>query len=61
MGERGENPGRMAPEDPLRALVVERMGRADGRYLLYYRWPGRDSDPLAPGAASKEGLQEDDV
>ena len=47
-------------EDPLRALVVDRVDRGDGRYLLYYRWeapePGATQD-----ATSRETPRDDDV
>lgn len=29
--------------DPLRTMTVERVTRADGRYLLYFTWP--ESEP----------------
>lgn len=28
-----------AEDDPFRDLVVERVERDDGRYLLFYTWP----------------------
>lgn len=35
-------------EDPLSTLVAEEATRADGRYLIYYRWPGTPDATSAP-------------
>lgn len=51
----------MAPDDPLRGLVVDRVQRADGRYLLYYRWPHSESPPLPPDATGEDRRQDEDV
>lgn len=31
-----------ATDDPLRSMVVDRVVRDDGRYLIYYGWPDAD-------------------
>lgn len=37
--------------DPFEDLVVDRVARPDGRYVLYYRWPPADiADTAAPSA-----------
>lgn len=64
MGDHGGNGAGMAPDapgDPLRELMVDRVERADGRYLLYFRWPAADSPELRQDATRTEGSQEDDV
>jgi hypothetical protein len=33
--------------DPVTGMSVERVERADGRYLIYYGWP---AEPEAPNA-----------
>jgi len=35
-----------APDDPLRMMIVDRVERSDGRYLIYYSWP--DAEGSAP-------------
>jgi len=39
----------VAGHDPLEELSVERVERADGRYLIYYEWPHRDTDASPAG------------
>jgi hypothetical protein len=34
-------------QDPPREPILERVERADGRYVLYYAWPEADADPEA--------------
>jgi hypothetical protein len=36
---------------PIGALRVERVTKSDGRYVLYYSWPGTPASP-AEGATS---------
>lgn len=64
MGDHGGSGAGMARDargDPLRELVVDRVERADGRYLLYYRWAAADSPELRQDGTRREGPQEDDV
>ena len=35
-----------ASDDPLRTMIVDRVERSDGRYLIYYSWP--DAEGSAP-------------
>jgi len=44
-----------AREDPLRTLTVDRVVRADGRYLLYYAWPEEPPEPQDLADASTGG------
>lgn len=37
--------------DPFEDLVVDRVARPDGRYVLYYRWPPADIADIADTAA----------
>jgi len=46
-------------DDPFHDLVVERVDRDDGRYLLYYSWP-RSTDP-EPEADPRPPVEEPDV
>ena len=39
-------------DDPTRSMVVERVRREDGRYLIYYDWPG---------ATAGDGPERDDA
>ena len=41
-------------EDPLHALVAEAVTRADGRYLIYYSWPGRGDEAEAPAQGAHD-------
>jgi len=34
------------PDDPLRMMIVDRVERSDGRYLIYYSLP--DAEGSAP-------------
>jgi hypothetical protein len=36
-----------ATDDPLRSMVVDRVVRDDGRYLIYYDWPDAVADEAA--------------
>ena len=51
----------MAPDDPLRELVVERVERPDGRYLLYYRWPQSESPVTPLEVTGDDPPQDEDV
>ena len=37
-----------ATEDPLRSMIVDRVTRDDGRYLIYYSWPAADAEDGPP-------------
>ena len=41
-----------ASDDPLRTMRVDVVDRSDGRYLLYYAWPGGDDAADATSADS---------
>ncbi|MEP6680317.1 MAG: hypothetical protein ABJB65_02440 [Chloroflexota bacterium] len=47
-----------AEDDPFADLQVERVERADGRYLLYYSWPRR-SEPAAPSPTDQPADEPD--
>lgn len=51
-----------APDDPLRTMMVDRVERSDGRYLIYYSWPAADSpapeDPPDPAAEAASATSE---
>ena len=33
----------VSTEDPASTMLLERVRRADGRYLIYYSWPDADA------------------
>lgn len=44
-----------APDDPLHTMIVDRVERPDGRYLIYYGWPDADSPaPALPADRNAE-------
>ncbi len=51
-----------ASDDPLRTMIVDRVERSDGRYLIYYGWSVADSpapdDPADPAAEEASAMSE---
>jgi hypothetical protein len=49
------------PADPFEDLVVDRVDRPDGRYVLYYRWPPADVADTAAHSALSEAEEAPDA
>lgn len=45
-----------ASDDPLHTMIVDRVERSDGRYLIYYGWP--EADPAMPENPSDLAAEE---
>lgn len=48
-----------ATDDPLRSMVVDRVVRDDGRYLIYYEWPDAVPDDGAVGGTGDPAAEAD--
>lgn len=47
--------------DPFEHMVVDRVDRPDGRYVLYYSWPPADVADTATHSALREAPEAPDA